>query len=78
MEILTTIELGEFGVRSEGLCLLLLGNQVYCLGCFSYIINHLKKNNYRSIMLVKIMTNFNHYVRRCGLRDMVYHGPAYT
>lgn len=53
------------------------GKPVYCMGDFNEILNPMEKDSY-VLSNHHRMANFSIHVKRCGLIDMGYHGPAFT
>lgn len=50
---------------------------VYCIVDFNVIVNHSKKNS-STVSNHCRMASFSNHVKRCGLIDMGYNGPAFT
>lgn len=53
------------------------GKPVYCMGDFNDILYPMEKNG-PIVSNHHRMVNFSNHVKRCGLIDMGYHGPAFT
>jgi hypothetical protein len=53
------------------------GKPVYCMGDFNDILDPLEKNS-TVVSNHRCLASFANYVKRCGLIDMGYNGPAYT